>query len=245
MAFFGKTPGRQRAAGAVFKTCLFFLALIIPAPSGRAADREVLRGEVWIELEPIYGAYADEHYPLDMDTASRRALEEAAMFYSAMIYGWSFHYDIGERARKISEEFELTPVAAVPFGDPGLRVTDVRIQDMQVHLWTDYRLTEDQQRRIKVWRTGTIRNAQALGYGPLGGPVYLSDWLAIKKAGLEDAARAAIRAMLRGSERNRPKEASGFISLAAFPNYFMDSGRWAASARFHIQITEIVPFAAY
>jgi hypothetical protein len=245
MVFSGKTAGRQGAAGAVSKICLLFLVLAIPAPSGGAADQEVLRGEVWIELEPIYGAYVDEHYPLDTDTASRRALEEAAMFYSAMIYGWSFHYDIGERAREIPEEFELTPVAAIPFGDPGLRATDVRIQDMQVHLWTDYHLTEDQQRRMRIWRTGTIRNAQAVGYGPLGGPVYLSGWMAIKMAGLEDAARAAVRALLRGSERNRPREASGFISLAAFPNYFMDSGRWAASARFHIQITGIVPFAAY
>jgi hypothetical protein len=69
--------------------------------------------------------------------------------------------------------------------------------------------------------------------------------MSIRKAGLEDAARSAIRAMLRGSERNRPKEASGFISLAAFPNYFMDGGHWAAAARFRVEITEIIPFAAY
>jgi hypothetical protein len=238
MIFFGKPAAR--AAGR-----LFFLVLLFSALTFRAAGEELLRGEVWIELEPIYGAYTDEHYPLDMDTASKRALEEAAMFYSAMIYGWFFHYDIGERARKIPEEFELTPVAVIPFGDPGLRATDAQIRDMRVYLWTDYHLNEAQQRRINVWRTGAVRNAQAVGYGPLGGPAYLSDWLAVKKAGLEDAARAAVRAMLRGSERNRPKEASGFISLASFPRYFMDSGRWAVSARFHVQITGIVPFAAY
>jgi hypothetical protein len=206
---------------------------------------EVLRGEVWIELEPIYGAYVDAEYPLDANTASRRALEEAALFYSAMIYGWSFHYDIGERARKIEEEFELKPVAVIPFGDPGLRATDVQIKEMRVRLWTDYRLTDAQQRRLQVWRSDTVRNAQAVGYGPLGGPAVFSDWLTIKKAALEDAARAAVRAMLRGSERNRPKEASGFISLASFPNYYMDFGRWAANARFRVQITEIIPFAAY
>ncbi|MDR1950413.1 MAG: hypothetical protein LBQ38_13565, partial [Spirochaetaceae bacterium] len=72
-----------------------------------------------------------------------------------------------------------------------------------------------------------------------------ADWLKIRRAGLEDAARAAVRAVLRGSERNRPKEARGFIGLAAFPDYFMDSGHWAASARFRIEITEIIPFAAY
>jgi hypothetical protein len=67
----------------------------------------------------------------------------------------------------------------------------------------------------------------------------------VKKMALEDAARAAIRAMLQGSERNRPKEAHGFISLASFPRYFMDGGRWAVSARFRVQIDEIIPFAVH
>jgi hypothetical protein len=69
--------------------------------------------------------------------------------------------------------------------------------------------------------------------------------MTIKKASLEDAARAAIRAMLRSQERNRPKEVTGYISLASFPYYFMDAGHWACSARFRVQINEIVPFAAY
>jgi hypothetical protein len=162
-----------------------------------------------------------------------------------MIYGWSFHYDIGEKARGTAEQLELVPVGTIPFGDPGLRATDAEVRDLRLRLWTDYRLTEAQQRRMRMWRSGTIRGAQAVGYGPLGGPKKTDDWMSIRKAGLEDAARAAIRAMLRGSERNRPKEASGFISLAAFPSYFMDSGHWAAAARFRVEITEIIPFAAY
>jgi len=186
----------------------------------------------------------DDEYPLDFLAASRRALEEAAMFFSGMIYGWSFYYDIGERARQMSENLELTPVATIPFGDPGLQATDVEIRDSQVRLWTDYHLNESQQRRMQVWRTGTIRNAQAVGYW-LPGSQEKPTWLSVRKAAIEDAARAAIRLMLRGSERNRPKEAHGFISLASFPRYFIDSGRWGASARFRVQITEIIPFAAY
>jgi hypothetical protein len=72
-----------------------------------------------------------------------------------------------------------------------------------------------------------------------------SGWLDIRSAALKDAARAAVREMLRGSERNRPQEASGFISLASFPRFYVDSGQWAASARFRVQINEIIPFAAY
>jgi hypothetical protein len=225
----------------IYRVVLSFLLLSpLPLPA-----QEVLRGEVHIELEPVYGGFIDEEYPLNADTVRRRALEEAAMFYSAMIYGWSFHYDIGEKARGIREELELVPVGIIPFGDPGLRATDAEIRNRELRLWTDYRLTGAQQRRMRMWRSGTIRNAQAIGYGPLGGPKKMDDWMTIRKAGLEDAARSAIRAILRGSERNRPKEAAGFICLVSFPRYFMDSGFWAADARFRVEITEIIPFAAY
>jgi hypothetical protein len=219
--------------------CLFFRL------NSLAFAQEVLRGEIQLDLEPVYALYVDVPYPLDTQTAHRRALEEGAMFFSAMIYGWSFHYDIGEKARGINEEMELSPLGTIPFGDPGLFATDAQVRDMRLYLWLDYRLSESQKRRLAVWKSGTVRSAQAIGYGPLGGPVEGSDWLTIKKTAMEDAARAAIRAILRGSERNRPKEARGFISLSAFPNYWMDAGQWAASSRFRVEITEIIPFAAY
>jgi hypothetical protein len=201
-------------------------------------------------MEPIYGLKVEEKYPLDAEALRRRALEEAAMFYSAMIYGWSFHYDIGERMRGLTEEFELTPLGTIPWGDPGLFATDVELRDMRFHLWTDYRMTDTQKRRTAMWRSGGMRNIQAIGHsGPLGGQAEAAaengDWMSIRQACLEDAARAAIRAILRQEERNRPREVTGFISLAAFPQYWMDSGRLAASARFRFQVTEIVPFAAY
>jgi hypothetical protein len=207
--------------------------------------QDVLRGEVRVDLEPVYAAFLDAPYPLDTKTAQTRALEEAAMFFSAMIYGWSFNYDIGEKARGIAEEFELTPLGTIPFGDAGLMVTGAGIRNMRLYMWADYRLTAAQKRRIGMWRAGTVQNAQAVGYGPLGRPAGAADWLSIKRDALEDAARAAVRAVLRGGERNRPKEARGFIALAAFPSYWMDAGQWAASARFRVQITEITPFAAY
>ena len=204
----------------------------------------VIRGEVHVDFEPIYAGHVDDEYPLDVPYAGRRALEEAALILSGIIYGWSFHYDVGERARQIAENIELEPVALIQFDDPRLQVTDTEIKDMRLKIWADYHLNDLQQRRMQVWRTGTVSNAQAVGYGPVSVDVY-PGWLALKKTALEDAARIALRTMLRSSERNRPKEVTGFISLAAFPRFYIESGRWAASSRFRVQINEIIPFAAY
>jgi hypothetical protein len=219
---------------------LLTLAFVLPLNA-----QEILRGQVKVDLEPVYAAYLEDPFPLDTATAHRRALEEAALFYSGMVYGWSFVYDIGERARGIAEELELTPLGEVPWGDPGLFATDAEVLGNQFSLWTDYRLTDAQKRRLAMWKSGTVRSAQALGYGPLGNPVEMTDWITIKRTALEDAARAAIRGMLRGSERNRPKRAQGFIGLSAFPYYYIDAGRWTASGRFRVEITDVIPFAAY
>ena len=207
---------------------------------------ETLRGEVWVELAPIYGGRTDIEYPVSRETAARRALQGAALYYSGMIYGWSFQYDIGERARGIAEDFGVfEPLGEIRWGDPSLDITEVETHGSQLRIWTDYHLNEIQQKRMQMWRMGTIRNAQGTGYCPLYGPSPDSGWMEIQNAVLKDAARAAVRAMLRGSERNRPKEASGIICLASFPRFYVDSGRWAATARFRIQINEITPFGAY
>jgi len=229
-----------------FSFCLFFSLFISVYAQGSDNGQHpyVIRGEVYVDLENIYAGHVDEEYPLSINTASHRALEEAALFFSAMIYGWSFSYEVGERARKIDEILELKPEGIIKFGDPALVVTEAEIRDMQLRVWADYNLNEAAQKRMQVWRTGMIRNAQAIGYAPS----YLAEypgWIAVKKLALEDSARAALRAALRGSERNRPKNVTGFISMVSFPRYYIDAGRWAVFARFRVQITEIIPFAVY
>ena len=103
-----------------------------------------------------------------------------------------------------------------------------------------------------MWRMGNIRTAQAVGYAQMHGPgangtliLDDTDWLMVKMSALEDSARAAVRAMLQASERNRPKEARGFISLQSFPYFWLSGGRWAVNARFRVEIIEIIPFSAH
>jgi hypothetical protein len=207
--------------------------------------QEVLRGQVWVELEPMPGQFIDNPAPPDAETLRRRALEEASLFFSAMVYGWAFHYDIGERARNIPEQLELELQGSIRWGDPGLFATDTEVRDNRLYMWADFRPSAAQRRRLSAWTSGVYRSAQAVGRAPLGGPVLSADWVTIKQAALEDAARAAIRTMLRGSERQRPKAAEGFISLAEFPVFWRDAGQWAASGRFRVKVEEVIPFAAY
>jgi hypothetical protein len=231
---------------------LLFAVFTAGAPPPQVAQEhdpgfypDTMRGEIWVEREPIYGDRPDSEYPLSMEAAGKRALQEAALLYAALIYGWSFHYDVGEKARGIPEEFSFDPMGEIHWGDPRLTVTEVETRGSHVRVWTDYRMSDLQTKRIQMWRTGTVRNAQAIGYCPITGPSPDSGWLEIRNAVMKDAARAAIRNILQRSERNRPKEAVGFISLASFPRFYVDSGQWTAAVRFRVQINEIIPFAAH
>ena len=227
---------------------LIFIPLLLMA-------QDVLRGEVMVEMEPItYRAVIERQGPLEderayrqflNETAYRLALERAAMLFSAQIYGWSFYYDIGERARGIAEEFELTPLGEIPWGDPRLVVTHASFHNHVLSMWADYRPSEAQSRRLEMWRMGRIRTVQAIGRGPLSNPMDFLETTAIQRAALEDSARAAVRALLQAEERNRPKEARGYISLQIFPTFWMDAGQWTTQARFRVEITEIVPFAVH
>ena len=211
-----------------------FLVLILCFSLPLSAQ-EVLRGEVKIELEQMRGFISEETRLLSFEEARNAALEDAAVFFGAMIYGWSFHYEVGERARSIEERLDLTSLGTIIADDPRLEAEEPQLRDFILYLWSDYRLSDTQRHRLAKWRAGGVRTAQAYGYSSLEN----------KHAALEDAARTALRAILRGMERNRPKEVSGYISLAAFPRYGLNSGRWMAAGRFRIEIVEIVPFSAY
>jgi hypothetical protein len=46
---------------------------------------------VEIDQEPVYVVFPEAPYPPDTETAGGRAPDEWALFFSAMIYGWSFN----------------------------------------------------------------------------------------------------------------------------------------------------------
>ncbi|MDR2471426.1 MAG: hypothetical protein LBD09_04885 [Treponema sp.] len=199
------------------------------------AAPEVLRGEVKIELEQARGFTVEETRTLPPAEARQAALDEAARYFGAMIYGWSFRYVAGERARDLAETLELSPLGTVDPADPRLEATDWQWKDFNLYLWADYRPAGAQRFRMAKWKAGSARSVQGYGQSPLED----------KHKALEDAARGAIRAMLRGNERNRPREVTGYISLAAFPRYWLDRGQWMTQGRFYVEILEIRPFAAY
>lgn len=200
---------------------------------------EVLSGEFRVDLEPVWAVGDGAAYPLDKDGAARTALKEAAAAFSAMIYGWTWSYEPESRARGLSEAFTLTPSGSVSPGDRDLRATAVSSEGSVLRYWIEFRLDQAQERRYRSFRNAGRRSATGTGSAPL------TLGAASKDAALEDAARAAVRAVLRELTANRPRLSKGVIALDAAPRYFVDQGRWVAVARFLVVVDEIKPYSAY
>lgn len=214
---------------------LVFLAFLSLAVSFAGAQ-ETIRGYFEVDLEPVSAMESGVPYPLDAAAAHRRVLDEAARVFAAMIYGWEFDYEIGDRSRSAAERFNAKPLGAIRSGDPRLTVTDADSGASLLRMWAEYRLDEAQLRAYAVVREGGARLSQGTG------AARLSAGTAGKEAALLDAARAAVRSVLGQTERNRPKQAFGTISLAEVPRYWVDQGQYLCAARFRVTVKEIVPY---
>ncbi|MDR2468278.1 MAG: hypothetical protein LBD22_04875 [Spirochaetaceae bacterium] len=224
----------------------FFVFLMLSTTMGaQSRNQEILRGEIAVELEPVYLIDLGINSPLDTETASNWALEDTATAFSGMIYGWNFEYEPGERARQLGERLNLQPIGTVKADDARIKISDVSILDNVYYLWCDYHLAADQQNRLRAWNSAQTKGIKAMGHAPLTGPAGTSARTMIKAAALEDAIKQALRAELRSTERNRPRFVRGSIALAAFPLYRIFRGNWAAQASFRIRIDELVPYAVY
>ncbi|MDR2481537.1 MAG: hypothetical protein LBD07_04505 [Spirochaetaceae bacterium] len=227
--------------------CVFFCTAIITSftAGAQSVPREVLRGEVSVELEPVYLLHLGISSPLDKKTADLWALEDSATAFSGMIYGWIFEYEPGERVREISEYISLTPLGRIEMKDDRLRITNASVENEVLYTWCDYNLSGEQQFRMTAWNAAGTKKIKAMGFAPLQGKDGVTDRKMVKEAALEDALKKAIRAELRATQKNRPRMVRGYIALSEFPLYRIFHGNWAAQASFRLRVTEIIPYAAY
>ncbi len=196
-----------------------------------------LENEFWIELEPV--GRPDEEYPLEPEEAARRVLEEARYVYSAQVFGFAFRYVPLDLAREIEEQFELTPVAELPWGHPGIRVRSSRQDDGRLWARVRFTLREHEWRRLEAWSGSRIPVATGRGEASL-----LGGWTA-KREAIEDGIKHAIREYARARVYNKPREIRGRVALYDQPRVIQRSGNYEARVRVRLDIDAIEPYAVY
>jgi hypothetical protein len=202
-----------------------------------------LRGMVTVDSEPVWavpaagdGSAPGGTYPLSRRDTRLLALAAAIGYFSGMIYGWEFEYAVGEKARNAEDGFEWRPLGELPFGDVRMTPAGSAEEGAVYRLWADYELDDAQAARRGAWTGGQLRVLNARGSAGLDRE---------QQDALREAAKQAVRSLLRGIERERPRAASGRIALAKFPVITIARGEWAASAQFFVEIREIEKYKGY
>jgi hypothetical protein len=214
---------------------LVLLLLPLLARAAPADDRLFTRP--WVELEPLVRIEAE--YPIPVETARLRLLEEARVLVSGMVYGWTFVYTPSDRERRVEEVFALTPVAQVSWGSPRLSARESELVDTRLYARISYTMTPEEQARRESWAS----SAEALSTGRGTGDLFLGP--AGKTAALAAAIREAVRNHLNSRVLNKPREIRGEVVLWDDPQTIVRPGSYITTAHVKLRVSEIVPYRIF
>ena len=215
-----------------------FLLFHLAAAWVRADSTDRLFIRSWVELEPLLRV-DDGPYPIPLATAEGKLLEEGRVLFSGMIYGWTFTYIPGDRARQVAESFELAPVAEIPWGSRRLLVRETEVADVKLWARISYTLDEDESRRRSAWESNTA----GLSTGRGKASVMLGP--GAKLASLKDAIRDAIRLSLDTRYLNKPRQITGQVVLWDDPQTIVRAGVYGTTAKVKLQVRELVPYRIF
>jgi len=203
------------------------------------AQTDLISVRLWCELEPMVQENAG--YPLSAQLAQKRALEEARSILSGMIYGYRFRYTPGDSVRRIEEEFTLTPVAEILWGDPNMRIADAYVKDSLLFLKVTYQLEDFQFARRRAWASNSVQSGSGTG----SYSVFTAPSPEGKRGALEQALKNAVRSVLRPTYFNKPREITGEMVIWNEPHTIIQSGAYTTQLVTKLRVKQIRPYSLF
>lgn len=144
-------------------------------------------------------------------------IEDILEVISGRIYGWKFKYIPSDIKREIEEEFILTPIAKIKWGDSRLQFKDNWVKDNIMYQNIVYTLEDFQKKRIKSWKTSLIPDSYGEGFASL----HEVDG---KSISLKEAIKDSIKREFQSRGKGKPRTIEGQILLEENPRVFLNSG---------------------
>jgi len=215
---------------------LLFSLLLLPLTLS-AEEGGPLYLELWCELDPLIGGR--EEAPAAREQTYRFLLEEAAEVLSGMIYGYEFRYTPSDQRRKVAEEFRLTAVARVPWGDPRLKILKAQERNRKLFARLGYDLLDFQADRRRAWSSNTLPLSSGRGEGNLFGGRQE------KLRALQEAIKNAIRNHLRPILFNKPREIAGELVIWEPPRTIVQSGAYITEVAVKLRLEQVTPYRIF
>lgn len=233
----GKAPEKGLDRVRVAFLALVFLALPLLAEEPPLATRGVLRAEFWSDLNGV--PQGGDPWSLPLPVAAERLADEAAYVFAGQVWGFDFEWTPSDKARSIKESFVMKPSGSIPHADPRLVPGDSRVVGQTLRAYVSYSPSATELSMMDAYGRAPWKSAQGTGYG---------DWLkglGGRKEAYEDAARDAIRNLLRGLEPNKPRRVRGRAAFDGTPRIAVVDGAYRVQARFRIDVTDVLAYGVY
>lgn len=249
-----------RTHSVALRLCLL-AAFLVPLADVCAQDRNILlRAELRVDLEQPPSALAFEgvtdpgYVPALTDQAAANAVRaEGLWLFSGMIHGFDYVYTPSDRARAITDLFEIQPRASVSPDSKDFRIGAVRLDGRMLIVDVEYLVPVPERAILASWSSISYKSTQGRGkasawdrgLSPGADDISLPYQVLARRAAIIDATREALRYYLRGMEFNKPREVRGSFAFTSQPRIVLSGGSWQATVRLRLGVEEIVPYGGY
>lgn len=214
--------------------CLAILLFLGLAPLSAQTPSQ-FRQEFWAELPSMPQTLEGTPF----EAARALLISDAAYVFAGEIWGFSFEWTPSDSARNIAESFSLEPTGAMEEGDPLLHPEALRQEGDRVLAYVSCSPGAAELSRVKSYSRSPWKGAQGRGRA------IWNESFEGRKSAYADAAKNALRELLRGLEPNKPRRVKGKIVFASPPRVWIAEGLYQVEARFKVEVTELLSYEVY
>ena len=196
---------------------------------------------IWSELD----AYPELKEAQDVSASAfeypvSRIKETAPFLINGMIYGWNFDYVPYDKARRVDEFFEFSPVQNLTEADKSnIKYAKPWGDETRLNVWIEFVRNPSQLAFYKSWQTIKNPRIKGTGYAKLS-----EGFEGIQKAAAE-ALKEAVRNYERQLIKTKPKEITGRVLMTEPPQIGVDAGQYKVTLEFFMETDRIIEYKTF
>jgi len=199
-----------------------------------------IRVPLWAELDAFPGMeHMSDEEAGQYEYPQKQIKEVAPFLINAMVYGWTFSYTPGDKARGVEEQFEVTEIVSSEVIEGGIKYVSPWLEKNRLNYWCEYSRTASQIQNYDLWSSIQNPKIKGRGYGPAD-----MGFEGIRIAA-KDALKEAVRSYYRNVIKNKPKEITGSVLIRDLPTLGIVSGRYVINLDFFLECGRIVEYTVY
>ena len=177
----------------------------------------------------------------DMYAAPAQRIKEVSPFLlEGMIYGWKFDYTPYDKARRVEEYFDFSPIQTLTDADKAnIKYTKPWAQDDRLWCWVEFQRNPLMMHIFNSWQVITNPRIKGIGYAKL-----TDGFSGIQKA-CGEALKNAVREYERKIIKNKPKEIMGRVMITEPPLIGIDAGRYVVTLDFFMETDRIIKYETF